>query len=135
VRRRTDQATKRGAIGPTLRAFAVAALAFVLLLQNIAAGTAPSHARRAGVGAATLFSKLCTIGGAGDSQHPDHKAACVLCCGAHDSASPPPRDAASSLVAQRIAVFSDRASISARAPSAQSGWASSWSSRAPPVRA
>jgi hypothetical protein len=129
------RARRRGAIvGTTLHAFAVAALAFVLLLQNIAAGTAPAHARRAGV-AATSLAELCTIGGAGDAQHADHKAACVLCCGAQQGASPPPRDAASSLVAQPIAVSVERAPQAARAPSAQSGWASSWSSRAPPLRA
>jgi hypothetical protein len=132
--RRPVRASESGAIfEATLRALAVASLAFVLLLQTIVVETAPVHARRAGVGATSL-SKLCTIGGAGDAQHADHKAACVLCCGAQHGASPPPRDAASSLVAQRIVVTVERAPEAARAPSAQSGWASSWSSRAPPVR-
>ncbi|OAI27275.1 hypothetical protein A1351_13595 [Methylosinus sp. R-45379] len=122
-------------LGTTLRALAFAALAFVLLLQNIVA-TGQAHARRAGVGApaATSLSKLCMPGAAGDAQHADHKAACVLCCGAQQSPSPPPREAASNHLARRIAVFLDRAPESPRTPSAQSGWASSWSSRAPPAR-
>ncbi|HEY8066426.1 MAG TPA: hypothetical protein VIF40_17125 [Methylosinus sp.] len=138
AKRAKERKTIEGRRAP-LRAVLVGALAFFLLAQAFSVIGGAVAAKRAfgetiASGAATAFERFCAAGKNGHS-HVDHGTACMLCCGGRDWAAPPSRDPyaeASHLFPPSLlsgATFALVIGPAAR----ESGWASSWSSRAPPA--
>jgi hypothetical protein len=121
------------------RAVLIGALAVFLLAQALSAIGASFAAGRASgptiaSSAAPLVERLCAEGRSGHA-HVDHGPACMLCCGGRDWLAPPSRDPHAEAIrrfpAPLIAgpTFAPRLGPLAR----ENGWASSWSSRAPPA--
>lgn len=121
-----------------LRAALVCAFAFALLAQALSGIGGAFSARRApgatiASGVETVIERLCAAGKSGHAPA-DHGPACTLCCGGRDWLAPPSRDPR----AEAIRRFPARLTAGATfalvigPPARESGWASSWSSRAPP---
>ena len=123
----------------SVRAAFVGALAFFLLAQAFSVIGASVAAKRAfgetlASGAATAFERFCAAGKSGHA-HVDHGPACTLCCGGRDWAAPPSRDLRAEAIRRFPLSFLSGATFAlVIGPAArESGWASSWSSRAPPA--
>lgn len=121
-----------------LRATIVGAVAFVLLIQIFAAVGAAFASKRASgettAANATAFERFCAAGKSGHA-NADHSPSCMLCCSGRDASAPPPRlpyaaTAPRRPIAGAPSTFSVRF-MPSLAP--ESGWASSWSSQAPPA--
>jgi len=138
----TKRAQKRKTVArrrAPLRAALVGALALFLLAQAFSVIGASVAAKRAfgetiASGAATAFERLCAASKSGHA-HVDHGPACTLCCGGRDWATPPSRDlAAETSRLFPLSLLSGATFALVIGPAArESGWASSWSSRAPPA--
>jgi hypothetical protein len=121
-----------------LRAALVCALAFALLAQAFSGIGGPFSARRESgativSGAAKILDRFCAAGESGHAPA-DHGPACTLCCGGRDWLAPPSRDPRAEAIRRFPAPLISGATFALviGPPARESGWASSWSSRAPP---
>jgi hypothetical protein len=121
-----------------LRAALVCALAFALLAQALSGiGGAFSSRRSPGAtiasNAETVIERFCAAGKSGHAPA-DHGPACTLCCGGRDWVAPPSRDRHAETIHRFPAppLAGATFALLIGPPARESGWASSWSSRAPP---
>ncbi|WP_400765458.1 hypothetical protein [Methylosinus sporium] len=87
------------------------------------------------IAAGGAIERFCAANESGHAKA-DHSPSCMLCCGCRDATILPPREPGAVAALRRPIASAASMPFIRRAPSLapESGWASSWSSQAPPAR-